>query len=177
MISPAQAISRGQVWLRPFEEFRPWDQGYMGFPSEDIRDEFLRETEDGALVVIWINSRGDRDWRGAFRGLLRIGARPARATDHESPAGRRQRLSNDSAYLHAVPVIQAWEADPAHKALMKGIIEELWPDHTRSIGLRSRRMDRNHVLNILPRRIREVDVFGHPRTTPGAFQTVEKLFT
>ena len=177
MMSPADAMARGQVWLRPFQEFRPGDQGYMGFPSEKIRDDFLAPgmAEDGALVVVWINMKGHPTWRGAFRGILQIAARPGLASSHASAAGEAQRRSSSSAYLHAVPVVRAWDADPARKAMMKGIIPSLWPDFTRITGLRSRRMDPGEIPNILPRRIREVSVHGQPPVTPGPFVKAESI--
>ena len=177
MISPAEAIRRGQVWLRPFGQFAPADQGYMGFPSEDIRDKFLAEMEDGALAVIWIRQQdGPKDWKGRFCGILRLERRAVLGSYHSSPSGEIQRHANDSDFLHAVPVVQAWEADPSRVALMKGMIPSLWPDHTRTIGTQSKRMPPGEIPNILPRRIREVSVYGQPPVIPGPFEKAEKTF-
>lgn len=177
MISPDNAIRRGQVWLRPFGHFAPVEQGYMGFPSEDIRDRFLDEMEDGALTVIWIRQQdGHPDWIGRLRGILRLERRPVLASERSDAVGERQRKASDSEYLHAVPIVQAWEADPSHRAMMKDIIPSLWPDHTRNIGTRSRRMPSDEVPNILPCMFREVSVFGYPPVVPRAFQKAGEIF-
>jgi len=176
MISPGEAIRKGQVWLRPFREFAPAEQAYMGFPNETIRDNFLDAIEDGALVVIWIRQEeGHKDWKGRFCGILRLERRAVLASHHSSPVGEAQRRANDSEYLHAVPVIQAWEADPARVAMMKGIIPSLWPNFTRIIGRESRKMPMAEIPNIFSRRIREVSVYGQPPVAPGSFDTVRNL--
>ncbi|MAM25482.1 MAG: hypothetical protein CML55_08925 [Rhodobacteraceae bacterium] len=177
MMSPREAIDRGQVWLRPFGHFAPDEQGYMGFPSEVIRDRFLDDIEDGALVVVWIRQQdGHPDWTGRFCGILRLERRPVLAIDHSDAAGERQRRANDSEYLHAVPVVQAWEADPSRRAMMKGIIPSLWPNFTRTIGTKSKKMPSSEISNILPRMIREVSVFGCLPVAPGPFKKAEALF-
>ncbi len=178
MISPREAIDRGQVWLRPFGHFAPDEQGYMGFPSEDIRDRFLDEIEDGALVIVWIRQQdGHPDWKGRFRGILRVERKPVLATDYSTADGERQRRANDSEYRYAVPVVQAWEADSSRCAMMSGIIPSLWPRFTRIIGRESRRMPVAEIPNILPRRIREVSVYGQPPVSSGPFDTVKNLFS
>lgn len=177
MMSPHEAIDRGQVWLRPFGHFAPDEQGYMGFPSEAIRDRFIDEIEDGALIVAWIRQQdGHPDWKGRFCGILRLERRPVLATDHSNAAGERQRHANDSEYLYAVPVVQAWEADPSRRAMMKGIIPSLWPNYTRTIGTQSRKMPSSEIPNIFPRMIREVSVFGRPAVAPRPFKKAETIF-
>lgn len=177
MMSPRKAMDRGQVWLRPFAHFAPDQQGYMGFPSEGIRDRFLDDIEDGALVVVWIRQEdGHPDWVGRFRGILRIERRAVVATDYSSAAGERQRHTNQSQYFHAVPVIQAWEADPSRRAMMKGIIPSLWPNHTRTMGMQSKPMPKSEIPNLFPRMIRETSVFGHPPVAPGPFKKLETIF-
>jgi hypothetical protein len=177
MMSPREAIDRGQVWLRPFGHFAPDEQGYMGFPSEEIRDRFIDEIEDGALVVVWIRQQdGHPDWKGRFCGVLRLEARPVLATDHSNVAGEQQRHANDSEYLHAVPVVQAWESDPSRRAMMKGIIPSLWPKYTRTMGTQSKQMPPGEIPKILPRMIREVSVYGHPPVAPGPFKKAETIF-
>ena len=175
MMSPRQAINRNQVWLRPFGQIALQEQGYMRFPSEDIRDRFLYKIEDGALVVIWIRQEeGDSAWIGRFRGIPRLELRAILASDHSDAAGERQRRANDSEYLQAVPVILAWEADPSRRAMMSGIIPSLWPNSTRAIGTRSKQMPASEILNLFPRLIREISVFGH---APVASRTFKKLGT
>jgi hypothetical protein len=177
-VDPRTAINRGQVWLRPFGHFRPDEQAYMGFHNAKFRDNFLRDVEDGALVLVWTKTKqGEKGWVSHFRGLLQIERRAIIASASSSSAGEALRKASDSDFFHAVPVCRAWEADPAHKVHMADIIPSMWPDHATKLGARSGLMSRSEVSNIEPLRIREVGVHGRPPITPPThFAPISKVF-
>jgi hypothetical protein len=47
-----KSVTKRRVWLRAFWGFSPEDEGYLGFTHEGNRARFLREYQDGDLVLI-----------------------------------------------------------------------------------------------------------------------------
>jgi hypothetical protein len=178
MITPREAIQTGQVWLRPFGHFMPGEQGYMGFASPEVRDRFLDQIVDGALVIIWTRQAdGEPGWVGKFRGILQLERTRGTANDFSSAVGMALSKKSGSDFSHAVKAKRAWVADPGKEALMKNITPSIWPEKTQSIGHYSGQMDPSELVNLERRRIKEVDVFGQPSVGPSTFDEIRKLFT
>ena len=176
MLTPREAISRNQVFLRPFAYFCPADQAFMGFSSEQIRDQFYEQIEHGALVLIWTRSQdSEAGWQGFFRGMLQLGKAKVDPRKFSTPAGEKLRAESDADYASGVEVLRAWEARPDPKTIMRNIIPSDWP-RARSIGVRSSKMNPNDLPNIEGRFVREISVFGHPPISPAAFSKIKDLF-
>ena len=176
MLTPRQAIERQQVFLRPFAYFRPSDQAFMGFSSEDIRDRFFDQIEHGALVVIWTRQqKSETEWKGYFRGVLQLRKTKLDPRMFSSPVGEKLRAQSDADYGSGVEVVRAWEARPTPKSLMRNIIPTDWPK-ARSIGAQSAPMSLADLPNLEERFIREVCVFGQPPVVPSDFMKIKDLF-
>lgn len=176
MLTPRQAITRHQVFLRPFAYFRPGDQAYMGFSTDSIRDSLFDQIEDGALVVIWTRSQNSEPgWQGSFRGFLQLKKSKVDPRQFSSADGERLRARSDDDYGSAIQVIRAWEANPSRKAIMRNIIPSDWRN-ARSIGVRSARMNPADLPNLEGRSIREMGVFGQAAVPIGGFDKVKDMF-
>jgi len=177
MMTPRAAITGGEVWLRPFGHFAPKHQGFMGFSTAKIRDQFLSQIRDGAVVLIWTRQRGgETGWKGCCRGILQLTKRPALASALSSINGNRLRNDSDSDFSHGVVAVRAWEMDSRDKHLMKTIAPSIWPGQTQHIGHFSMRMKPSELPNIEHLRIREVSVFGQIPVVPGAFGEIKNVF-
>ncbi|WP_417463039.1 hypothetical protein [Kordiimonas sp.] len=177
MMTPRAAIAAGEIWLRPFGHFLPEHQGYMGFSSETVRDDFLAAMRDGALVLIWTRQvRGEARWKGYCRGLLQLAKVPVMAASQSSAHGNAQRLGSDRDFSFAVKAVRAWEMDDSHKVLMRNVAPSIWPGQTQVIGHRSGRMSPAELPNLENLRVREVSVFGQPAVVSSVFEEVRKVF-
>lgn len=177
MMTPRDAITRNQVWLRPFGHFCPADQGYMGFSSDTSRDRFFSSMEDGAIVVIWTRQKnGERGWVGKFRGLLQMTKIKGPAHRFSSAIGSTLLAKSDADFSHAVQVVRAWEADPLNKVPMELIIPSMWPKATRDIGRYSKQMYTAELRNIEGLSIREVPVFNQASPSSVSLEVIRKCF-
>lgn len=176
-LTPRQAISRGQVWLRPFGHFKPADQGYMGFSTAEVRDSFFNRIEDGALVVIWTRkTEGERGWVGKFRGILQMTRDKVPASSYSTPAGTAASTASGSDFSHAVRAIRAWEADPDGKVRFETIAPSIWPGQTQSIGQHSGLMSGAELSNLEPLWVREVAIYPASGPATSAFEEIRSLF-
>ena len=149
----------------------------MGFAKARTRDAFIDRMQDGALVVVWTRqTRGEKEWRGLFRGVLQLERRAVSAVSCSSAKGEMLRKGSDREFEFAVPVTRAWEADPADKRAMSRIIPSMWPQLTQTIGTYSGLIDPGEVVNIESLRIKEVDVYGHPPVASRPFEPISKVF-
>lgn len=176
-LTPRQAITRGQVWLRPFGHFKPSDQGYMGFSTDGARDSFYDRIEDGALVVIWTRkTEGEPGWIGKFRGILQMTKDKGPASSYSTPIGMAASTRSGSDFTHAVRAIRAWEADPYDKVPIKTIAPSIWPGRTQTIGHRSGLMAKAEFPNLERLRVREVAIYPASGPATSAFEEIRSLF-
>jgi hypothetical protein len=104
-----------RVWLRAFWGFGPEDGGYLGFTNEGNRDRFIREYQDGDLVLIYGADQDQTrpDQRRQLLGFLEVDAIPIKDTERSSEAERRRKLENgwQDRWTYAVPVKRAWRVN------------------------------------------------------------------
>lgn len=176
-LTPREAITRRQVWLRPFGHFTPADQGYMGFSSAGVRDSFYNRIEDGALVVLWTREKeGERGWVGKFRGILQMTKDKGLASAYSTPVGMAASTGSRSDFTYAVRGIRAWEADPHGKVLFKDVVPSIWPGQTQTIGQHSGLMAGAELPNLESLRVREVAIYPASGPATSAFEEVRSLF-
>ena len=176
-LTPRQAITRGQVWLRPFGHFKPSDQGYMGFSTAGARDSFYDRMEDGALVVIWTRRKeGEHGWVGKFRGILQMTKDKGSASAYSTPVGMAALAGTSSDFSHAVRAIRAWEADHYGKVYFKTIAPSIWPGQTQTIGQHSGLMAGAELPNLEPLRVREIAIYPASGRATSAFEEIRSLF-
>lgn len=149
----------------------------MGFGTAAVRDKFLSDIDDGALVLIWTRSKRETGWRGCCRGFLQLRRNTVHASAASSAAGEKSRGRTDSEFAFGVEVVRAWEADPSRKVKMEAIAPRIWPNMTRVIGVRSGRMERPEIESALELYVRETTVYGRSPVAPGAFAKAKALFS
>ncbi len=177
MLTPREAIRKGQVWLRPFGHFLPAEQGYMGFSSAGVCNDFFNRMEDGALVIIWIRVKNiEPAWTGKFRGILQLEKIKGNADFFSSAKGNDLRKKSDKDFSHAIRAVRAWEASPTKKVPMRDIAPSIWPGKTQSIGHRSAQMSRSELGNIEHLLVRQIGVYGQPSVPTRSFKTVATSF-
>jgi hypothetical protein len=101
-----------RIWLRAFWGFGPEDGGYLGFTNEGNRDRFIREYQDGDLVLIYGADQHQTrpDQRRQLLGFLEVEPVPVKDTERSSEIELRRKLENgwQDRWTYAVPVKRAW---------------------------------------------------------------------
>jgi hypothetical protein len=104
-----------RVWLRAFWGFGPEDGGYLGFTNEGNRDRFIREHQDGDLVLIYGADQDQTlpDQRRQLLGFLEVEPAPIKDTERSSEAERHRKFENgwQDRWTYAVPVKRAWRVN------------------------------------------------------------------
>ncbi|MCK1668877.1 MULTISPECIES: hypothetical protein [unclassified Bradyrhizobium] len=103
------------MWLRAFWGFGPEDGGYLGFTNEGNRDRFIREYQDGDLVLIYGADQDQTrpEQRRQLLGFLEIEPVPIVDSERSSEAERHRKLENGwkDRWTYAVPVKRAWRVN------------------------------------------------------------------
>jgi hypothetical protein len=103
-----------RVWLRAFWAFMPEEMGYLGFTLEGNRDRFIREYQDGDLVLIYGADQPETgDQRRQVLGFLEVEPIPVTDIERSSEAGRRRKIEKGwrDRWTFAVPVRRAWRVN------------------------------------------------------------------
>lgn len=107
-----KSVSKRRVWLRAFWGFSPEDEGYLGFTHEGNRARFLREYQDGDLVLIYgADEKYTRpDQRRQLLGFLDIEPTPITDVERSSETDRQWRKENGflDRWTFALPAKRAW---------------------------------------------------------------------
>lgn len=103
------------MWLRAFWGFGPEDGGYLGFTAEGNRDRFIREYQDGDLVLIYGADQDQTrpDQRRQLLGFLEVAPVPIKDTERSSDAEQHRKLENgwQDRWTYAVPLKRAWRVN------------------------------------------------------------------
>ncbi|WP_341485479.1 hypothetical protein [Thioclava sp. GXIMD4215] len=175
-LTPREAITHGQVWLRQFGHFEPEHQGYMGFSRPGRRASMLSRMEDGALVFIWGHSReAAKDWQGRFMGVLQLRKAVADADSVSTSHGKRLREDSANEFHEAIPAMRAWVALPTGRVRMKLVLPDSWTK-ARSIGQNSAQATQREISLFEDLRIAEVPVLAPASAGVGPFKSVSDLF-
>tara|TARA_R110000868_G_scaffold63841_5_gene192211 strand:+ start:1410 stop:2363 length:954 start_codon:yes stop_codon:yes gene_type:complete len=166
-VSPWEAIKSTppNVWLTSFYGFSPSAWGFLGFSNDGQRKHFTRETEPGALVVIYGHKTlAPVNQRGMVIGIQQVSHRVNHAQHFMSPTEwARKESSTESAgrWNLAVKATRAWHV--AQESYLP--IEEFAPEsystgRAQYIGSQGTRLSSTEAQRILDLTLIETSVFG-----------------
>ena len=114
-LGETNSAQQRRVWLRAFWGFNPEEGGYLGFTNEGNRDRFIREYQDGDLVLIYgADQQQTRpEQRRQLLGFLEVEPTPIVDIERSSEAERRRKKENgwQDRWTYAVPVKRAWRVN------------------------------------------------------------------
>ena len=166
-MSPRAAIlsSPPNVWLTSFYGFTPEDWGMLGFSNNGQRNHFVRETEPGALVVVYAHkSMAPKHQRGMVIGVQQVSHRVNNAKAYMSPAAwlrKETEMDASDKWNLAVKATRAWRVAP--ESYMP--IEEFAPEsystaRAQFIGSQGVRLTNAEARRVLDLTLIETSVFG-----------------
>lgn len=160
--------STPRFWLTAFWGFEPEHEGYYGFTLEGGRNRFLREYQDGDLVLIYGADVANTDKldRKQVLGILEVKPTPIRDTEKISEFGlaEKERLGKIDSWTYAVPVKRAWKIE--QRIGVRDLLPQTY-DGTNGQSLASfgQLVTEQEAENVAALRVTEVNVFGEPPVT------------
>ena len=129
LLNPAAAIDADppDVWLTSYYSFVPEDWGLLGFTKEYMRQRFLRQSQPGALVVVYGASTALASARRRVLGIQQQSHRTGTKWDFLSPtaaAAERADPQRAEKWTYAVQTIRAWRIPDERQPL----VEEIFPE-------------------------------------------------
>ncbi|WP_273147515.1 hypothetical protein [Oceanicaulis alexandrii] len=174
IMSPKEAIeaSPPNVWLTSFYGFNPEFWGMLGFSNDGHRKRFIRETQPGALVVIYGHkSKAPEPQRGMVIGIQQVSHSVNHAKAYISPVEWQRKEADTeraSKWNLAVKAIRAWRVAPEFYIP----IEDFAPDtystaRAQAIGSQGVRLSPSEAQRILDLTLIEISVFGEVAVESG----------
>ncbi|RDJ18361.1 hypothetical protein B5K05_01330 [Rhizobium phaseoli] len=167
-----------EVWLTSFWGFDPAGWGCIGFADESKRSRYLRLSQPGALVAIYVTkAKGPENMRGKVVGILEIShdAGPAQAFISGDHWAEKERDPNSRGkWIHAVRATRAWRVVPEDWKP----VEELFPTayksaHPEFIGANGVKATADEAASLLELDVYEVPVYGRTEPIDPTIQTLE----
>ena len=167
MMSPDEAIHAEppNVWLTAFYGFTPERWGFLGFSSTGQRDHFVRETQPGALVVIYGHkARASDAQRGQVIGIQQVSHRVNYAKAFMDPvewAAKEADAESRGKWDLAVKAIRAWRVAPESYVPIDTFADESYSiDRAQHIGAQGVRLTTREAARLLDLTLVETSVFG-----------------
>lgn len=166
------------VWLTSFWGFDPAGWGCIGFADEGKRSRFLRMSQPGALVAIYVTkSKGPDDMRGKVVGILEVSHEIGHAKDFISGDRWAEKENNPDTrrkWLHAIKATRAWQIVP--EDWMR--VEDLFPSAYGSaqaefIGASGVQVPRDEAERLLQLDVYEVRIYGSSQPVDPTIQTLD----
>ena len=158
------------VWLTSFWGFNPTNWGCIGFADEAKRSRYLKLSQPGALVAIYVTKgRGPENMRGKVAGVLEVSHDVGHAKEFIS-GDRWAEKENDpdskGKWLYAVKATRAWRIVPEDWKR----VEDLFPSAYGSsnpefIGASGVQLPREEADRLLQLDVYEVPIYGQSRLT------------
>lgn len=154
-----------RFWLTAFWGFEPEHEGYYGFTLEGGRSRFLREYQDGDLVLIYgadVANTAKLD-RKQLLGILKVQPTPIWDIDKISDFGlsEKKQLGKEDSWRYAVPVRRAWRID--QRIGVKHLIPDTYDgSNGQALASFGQVITSEESKRILQLRVTEVNVFGEP---------------
>jgi len=166
LMPPMQAILADppNVWLTSYYGFNPEGWGLLGFTDPGMRNDFIRESDPGVLVVIYGTTKAEKDEAQKIIGIQQCSHEPGRAEDFMSPSAWQWKQADPESarkWNHAIKAKRAWRVTSESRMPVR----EFAPKSTRSgawqhIGARGVRLTPEEARNILKLDLQETDVYG-----------------
>lgn len=167
VMSPRAAIlsSPPNVWLTSFYGFKPETWGFLGFSNDGQRKRFIRETEPGALVVIYGHkSKAPEEQRGKVIGFQQVTHSVNHAKAYMDPLEWHQKEADtDRAdkWNLAVKAIRAWRIAPEDYLSIEEFAPETYStERAQFIGSQGMRLTPTEAKRLLDLTVIETSVFG-----------------
>lgn len=167
IMSPRAAIlsSPPNVWLTSFYGFRPESWGFLGFSNDGQRKGFIRETEPGALVVIYGHkSKAPEAQRGKIIGVQQVSHNVNHAKAYMSPLEwHRKEADAERAdkWNLAVKAVRAWRVAPEDYMTIEEFAPETYSTaRAQVIGSQGMRLTEKEARRLFDLTLIETSVFG-----------------
>lgn len=168
LMSPQEAIECDppNVWLTSFYGFAPRNWGFLGFTIEWMRSRFVRESEPGALVVVYAASGAQPAERGKIIGIQQMGDRIGDAREFMTPNAWAEKQANPDRrdkWNLAVQAVRAWQITPESRMSVQDFAPDTYsPGRSQVIGAQGMKLTSAEARKILDLDLVEVPVFGGP---------------
>ncbi|MEP5151519.1 hypothetical protein [Planktotalea sp.] len=167
MMTPYDAITADtpNVWMTTFYGFDPAKWGFLGFANSGQRNTFVRETQPGALVVIYGHkSKASKDQQGQVIGVQQVSHRVNFAKAFMDPAewaAKEADPESQGKWDIAVKATRAWKVAPESYQLIDDFADESYSlKLAQHIGSQGVRLTRNEADKLLDITLVETSVFG-----------------
>jgi hypothetical protein len=162
---------RPRVWLRAFWGFNPENEGYVGFTKAGDRERFLREYQDGDLILIYgaDQEQTERENRRQVLGFLEVEPTPITDVERSSDPNRLWKVENgwQNRWTHGVPVKRAWRINRRLEA--HHLAQKTFDAHNPVlIASRGELLTPDEARLALSLPVTPVNVFGEPATSEDA---------
>jgi hypothetical protein len=168
IMTPLEAIQSDppNVWLTSFYGFAPRNWGFLGFTIEWMRNRFIRESEPGALVVVYAASGAQPAERGKILGIQQMGYRVGNAEEFMPQAAWAEKQANPDRrdkWNLAVQAVRAWQITPESRMPVQSFAPDTFsPGRAQFIGAQGMKLTSAEARRILDLDLVEVSVFGGP---------------
>jgi hypothetical protein len=168
IMTPQEAIEHHppNVWLTSFYGFAPRNWGFLGFTVEWMRDRFMRESQLGALVIVYAASGAQPAERGKIIGIQQMGDRLGDAREFMTPKAWADKQANPDRrdkWNLAVQAVRAWQITPESRMSVQDFAPDTYsPGRSQVIGAQGMKLSRAEARRVLGLDLVEVPVFGGP---------------
>ena len=154
------------VWLTSFYGFAPRNWGFLGFTIPSMRNRFIRESQPGALVLVYGPSGVAPDERGKLLGIQQMSHEVGSAQIFMEPdvwAAKQANPDRRDKWNFGVRAVRAWKVTPETRPMIRDFASETYtPGRARFIGAQGMRLTPDEARKILTLDLQEVPVFGGP---------------
>ncbi|KPF78323.1 hypothetical protein IP88_03970 [alpha proteobacterium AAP81b] len=170
------------VWLTSFYGFSPETWGFLGFSNDGQRKHFVRETQPGALVVIYGHkTRAPFAQRGMVIGIQQVSHRVNTAQAFMSPSEWARKLGDPERaekWNLAVKATRAWRvAEESYVSIEEFAPETYSTARSQAIGSQGMRLTKREARNLLRLTFIETSVFGEIPVTAAVPAAGGEVFT
>lgn len=170
------------VWLTSFWGFRPDQWGCIGFSDEARRNRFLKQTEPGVLVAIYVTkNKGEANERGKVVGVMEVSHEAGHASQFISgDAWARKEADQDSRgkWLFALKATRAWRIIPEDWRPVEELLPETYASaDPQLIGAAGVAVPAQEVEALLQLEAYEVEIYGTSRPIDASISTLDAALT
>lgn len=174
LMFPMEAIKSEppNVWLTSFYSFHPEGWGFLGFSDEGRRQNFLKRTKPGVLVVIYGAGKAEKRDLGLVIGIQQCSHRVGSSKEFASPAewlAKERDPEKSGKWNYAVKATRAWRVTPETRMNVRQFAPKATATGAwQHIGGLGEPLSSSEALNILKLDLQEVEVYGETSLTGSA---------
>ena len=167
-MDPLEAINADQpnVWLTSLDGFGPEEWGLLGFTLERMRVHFIKNSQPGALVVIFGSPKAEVAMRRKIIGLQSCSHTEGHATEFMSAKAWNEKEANPATkgrWNYAVKATRAWRVTPETRMPVDEFAPITYePKRGRFLGSQGMRVKHSEATRLLTMDLVESSVFGEP---------------